>query len=766
MSSTAIQLSKILRKAKRPGDFCAGGTTELLPPSLSVDGVGPIALPLLPAQAEQLVAAAERAPYGLGPDTIVDTSVRNTWQIGPDQVRIAGRHWPRTLAAILAQVAEGLGVGDPIEAEFYKLLIYDQGSFFVSHRDTEKTPGMFATLVIVLPSVSTGGELVVRHQGRTVEFDLRADDPAEAAFAAFYADCLHEVLPVTSGCRLTLVYNLLRQGKGKAPRPPDYAKEQDEVASLLREWRGEIDGRDDDGHDVPEKLVYPLEHAYTAPELRFSALKGADAAAAGVLSAAASQADCALHLTLVTLEEFGSADYNETYSGRRRRSDDGEGDGEFEVGEIGDWNITLSDWCAEDGDPVSWGEMPVGEEELSPPDPFHDMKPDELHFEEASGNAGVSFERRYRRAALVVWPKDRTFAVLTEAGLGVSVPHLLDLARRWAGAGADFGLPAWRQAHELAGAMIDEWPKHSYGGSEGVDSDATRMLTALTRLEDTERIEAFLTRVIGAGAGYAKRDNPAITAALGLLSPDRAEALARAIVAGNAENRFAACANLLTHILAAPSLVPGIKLRNVAELLLSSVSSNPVDAAPSHWSGRGDKVDADFVADLLIALGSIDPGMADKAVTRFLAHPTTFDMDAILVPASRDRLRASEAAEQPAVARLRTACLAHLRSRIALPLAPPADWRRPSVVGCQCPRCAELSRFLADATRKAWTFWAAEADRSHVEGTIKTAKCDVDTMTERVGRPYSLVCTKNQASYKGRVRQRKQDLENEASLSG
>ena len=41
-----------------------------------------------------------------------------------------------------------------------------KGQFFASHRDTEKAPGMFATLVVVvvLPSTSTGGELLVRHK--------------------------------------------------------------------------------------------------------------------------------------------------------------------------------------------------------------------------------------------------------------------------------------------------------------------------------------------------------------------------------------------------------------------------------------------------------------------------------------------------------------------------------------------------------------------------------------------------------------------------
>src|ERR1700733_4853918 len=115
---------------------------------------------------------------------------------------------------------------------------------------------------------------------------------------------------------MTLVDNLLRGGKGKAPQPPNYAKEQDQLTAFLRDWHN------NDGEDAPEKLVYPLEHAYTAPEFGFSSLKGADSAAAGVLAAAARQADCALHLALVTLEEFGTAEYSDNYGRRRRWSRD------------------------------------------------------------------------------------------------------------------------------------------------------------------------------------------------------------------------------------------------------------------------------------------------------------------------------------------------------------------------------------------------------------------------------------------------------------
>jgi predicted 2-oxoglutarate/Fe(II)-dependent dioxygenase YbiX len=189
----------LLSTVQQPGDLYASGRLEFLAPRLTVEGVGQIALPLLPIQAEQLIAIAKRAPYGRGSATIVDASVRRTWQIRPGQVHLGGKHWQGTLDRIVALAAEGLGISEPVSAELYKLLIYDKGSFFVSHRDTEKQPGMFATLVLALPSLSSGGELIVRHKRREVKLDLASDEPSDIAYAAFYADCVHEVLPVTAG---------------------------------------------------------------------------------------------------------------------------------------------------------------------------------------------------------------------------------------------------------------------------------------------------------------------------------------------------------------------------------------------------------------------------------------------------------------------------------------------------------------------------------------------------------------------------------------
>src|SRR5271166_1597317 len=116
MQFIAAKLAGILGKVERPGDFYASGAAAIFPPQLEVEGVGVIALPLLDVQAEQLITAAERAPYGRGSETVHDEKVRRTWQIGASRVRIGGRRWQESLNAFVAEAAAGLGVTEPVAA--------------------------------------------------------------------------------------------------------------------------------------------------------------------------------------------------------------------------------------------------------------------------------------------------------------------------------------------------------------------------------------------------------------------------------------------------------------------------------------------------------------------------------------------------------------------------------------------------------------------------------------------------------------------------
>lgn len=513
MDSINAALAAVLQTVQTPGDFFAAGECALHVPLIEVDGVGPIALPVLPAQAAQLVAVAEHAPYGRGADTLVDTAVRRTWQIGADRVHIKGKHWSAMLDGVVEIASTGLGAGAGVEAELYKLLVYDKEGFFVEHRDTEKSPGMFATLIVALPSLHTGGELVIRHREREARLDLRCTDVSEPAWAAFYADCVHEVLPVNSGCRLVLVYNLRRKGRGRLPRPPSYDRETVALERLLCAWCNETAKPDE---DQPLKLVNPLAHAYTPAELSFAALKGADAAAANVLTAAAGDAACDLHVALLRIEESGAAEYN-GYSGPRWRiryhddeeDGDDESDDEFRVAEVFDRSLTLSDWRRPDGGVVPLGTLPFSDGEVCPPDALTDMEPDEQYFHEATGNEGVSFERSYQRAALVLWPHAQRLRLIARAGLAASLPALGGMVGAWIDDGAEPGHAHRQEACALAADMLACWPVQAARWANDGPSAESAMLSQLVRLQDRGHIESMLTKVVAAGA-YVAGDNSAL----------------------------------------------------------------------------------------------------------------------------------------------------------------------------------------------------------------------------------------------------------------
>jgi hypothetical protein len=86
--------------------------------------------------------------------------------------------------------------------------------FFLAHQDSEKDDSMVGTLVVTLPSSYAGGELMVGHNE---EWKAYRGSKTALSLVAFYADCRHEVLRVTSGYRITLTYNLLLHGDTSRP---------------------------------------------------------------------------------------------------------------------------------------------------------------------------------------------------------------------------------------------------------------------------------------------------------------------------------------------------------------------------------------------------------------------------------------------------------------------------------------------------------------------------------------------------------------------
>ena len=81
------------------------------------------------------------------------------------------------------------------------------------------------------------------------------DSEFTTQYAAFYADCQHEITPVTVGYRVCLVYNLAIADK-KQPTAPGHSTAVEEAAQLLEEVFA------DQSLEL-SKIAIPLTHQYT-----------------------------------------------------------------------------------------------------------------------------------------------------------------------------------------------------------------------------------------------------------------------------------------------------------------------------------------------------------------------------------------------------------------------------------------------------------------------------------------------------------------------
>lgn len=225
--------------------------------------------------------------------------------------------WDSYLSDVLVpRIAKEMNIKTPFKVSLYKLLLYKSGSFFKPHRDTEKEERMFATLVVQLPSRFNGGQLVIEHGNKTkrIDFSSSVECGNEFAtfFSTFYCDCKHEILPVSDGIRVCLVYNLVMNGtdgtSAMVPAAPIQCDFKDQFASICEDWRKA---------NSPNKVVYGLSHKYTEKSIFFQSLKSTDQTVADVLvkfSKDYSLAGKCICLRILTKQQYIKLDFFSFYS--------------------------------------------------------------------------------------------------------------------------------------------------------------------------------------------------------------------------------------------------------------------------------------------------------------------------------------------------------------------------------------------------------------------------------------------------------------------
>lgn len=509
-------LVDILRTVKRTGNFCTSGTLSTKIPQVSVDGVGKLSFPVPNDICRKLIMVASKSPYGKGEKTIIDETVRKSWQIELSQVKIDDAKWFPILSQIDKRVAEDLGLPEfDTFSDMYKLLVYEPGGFFAPHKDSEKEPGMVATLVISLPVEGSGGELVVQHGNNKCVIDMCSDDASALHYAAFYADCVHEIKPVREGYRIALVFNLLvNEIEEDFSSAPDHHQQIGEVADFLNNLKttnwfcpaiDETTNRNKGVH----KIVWPLEHGYSEDGISFSAMKGIDRTHALVLKEAAACVDFSIRAAIwhATLHG-GPSDFDSLLDS------DGYPMGEIEMEEVHDEEFFLDDWMSPDGHSLSYGQIPLNQHEVVSNESLQDIIPDENWVDESYGNEGVTVSQAYRISALVLWPTDRSTLAMSAGGKSALVSYLE----------AELNRPNAKKSELISYGrqLIDYWPqsglrqRHSYVELEpNWESDCLDFSKQLVVLGVRQLAVDFVTKKLM--PEYCGKENKAIIEAARLI---------------------------------------------------------------------------------------------------------------------------------------------------------------------------------------------------------------------------------------------------------
>ena len=128
-----------LEDVKSVGSFAVFEPLESFPsPGIHLKDGDIIGLPLSNRDAQAIVAASHEAPFGKGEQTIIDKSVRKTWELSPTDFELQNPAWNSYIETIVARVSSGLGIsncGKGISAQLYKMLLYDEGALFKPHQE-------------------------------------------------------------------------------------------------------------------------------------------------------------------------------------------------------------------------------------------------------------------------------------------------------------------------------------------------------------------------------------------------------------------------------------------------------------------------------------------------------------------------------------------------------------------------------------------------------------------------------------------------------
>ena len=464
-----------------------------------------------------------------------------------------------------------------------------------------------------------------------------------------------------------------------------------------------------------------------------------------MLLLAANDAHYAIHLGIVHLKEGGSAEpHYDSYSYRRGGYDDYDDDdlsGSYDVVDIFETEKYIDGWINREDLPVDFGKIPFEDEELLPYGILEDDEPDEDRLIPPTGNDGVSFERTYCRAALVIWRVSQQIEVLLQRGIEPALAYLKKQIES-----------SFQDASTLASTIIMRWEtmpnRRNYSGKNPLLSE---MLKLLMRLNNPSLIERFIANIVI--HDYDCDDNTILAKAICLLSADKIADLSCALVKANLQPYPTAIINFIK-LLLSEDRIKKESFFTIAQEIVSALKLIDKKEATSAYFRFRKAVDAEFVHALWNIFQALQAeNLLGEAVQAMIVQEVAFKPQKVLLPALACLHKQTNGSIK---AHSQFIQLWHYVSEFLLTSSGPTpqepkDFRQDVTISCTCELCKELQTFVRDPKSNCHSFRTREDNRKHIQETIGRHNMDMAYITENTGSPKTLVCTKTRKKYESQL---------------